>query len=198
MSFLRADERTALLTRVTTLFRAVPDFPKPDVVFRDITPVLQAPDGFKAVSTLMADALWSVCVTTQDEEPRYQIGADLVAGVESRGFILAAMLAQSFDLGFTMVRKPGKLPCPTISETYGKEYGRDVVHMHTDGVLPGQRVALVDDLIATGGSLLAAARLIRRLGGEVVSCLCLVELDGLGGRDKLETEGLRVDSVLRF
>lgn len=191
MSLLSLHDRETYINRVMGLFRAVPDFPAPGIMFRDITPVLASPEGLKAVACLLFDDVWSVT----DGEVH---GIDLVAGVESRGFILGSVLARDLGCGFTMVRKPGKLPCPTISEQYGKEYGRDVVHMHTDAVMPGQRVVLVDDLIATGGSLLAAARLIRRLGGEIVTCLCLVELEGLGGRERLEAEGLRVDSVMRY
>ena len=191
MSLLNPVERSKYTDIVLAQLRDVPDFPAPGILFRDISPVLQSPEGLRAVAALMFDTVWAVTSSEVHD-------LDLVAGVESRGFILGSVLARDLGCGFTMIRKPGKLPCPTVSERYGKEYGRDVVHMHTDGVQPGQRVVLVDDLIATGGSLLAAARLIRRLGGEIVTCLCLIELKELGGRAKLEAEGVRVDSIVRF
>lgn len=153
--------------------RNVPDFPKPGVVFRDITTLLKDPEAFKAaVGQLTA---------------RYRKGrVDLVAGVEARGFIVGAALAYKLGVGFVPLRKPGKLPAVVEREEYTLEYGTDALEIHKDAVRKGQRVLIVDDLLATGGTARAAARLVEKLGGKVVGFVFLAELSFLKGRDKLE------------
>lgn len=159
---------------VRRLIRDVPDFPKPGILFRDITPVMADPNGFHAMGTLMVDLLNKIDGHISG-----------FVGIESRGFILATPLAAGLRRAFIPARKPGKLPFATISESYGLEYGGDTLHMHTDAIKPGDRVVIVDDLLASGGTARAAVNLVRRLGGEVVACLFLIELAGLKGRERL-------------
>ncbi len=163
--------------------RNIPDFPKPGILFRDITTLLQRPDAFRqAVDTLLE---------------RYRdMPFDLVAGIESRGFIMGTVLAYKLNKGFVLIRKPGKLPAATISAEYSLEYGTDRIEMHTDAVTPGQRVLLVDDLLATGGTMQAACSLVRQSGGEVTECSFLIELAGLNGRARLD--GYSVFSLLTY
>lgn len=162
---------------------SIPDFPKPGILFRDVTGVIGHPDGFR----LAVDEL---CRRLEGVE------FDLVAGMESRGFIFGAPVAARLGKGFLPVRKPGKLPRATVSESYALEYGTATLEIHRDDVKPGQKVVLVDDLLATGGTAEAAARLVERLGGEVVACLFLIELVDLGGRARLSK--YPVDSVAGF
>jgi len=150
------------------LIRNIPDFPKPGIVFRDITTLLQDAAALRETVQQMADAF-------RDDR------VDLVAAVESRGFIFGAAVAVELGAGFVPIRKPGKLP----AETYELEYGTDTVEIHTDAVRPGQRVLMVDDLLATGGTMAAACRLVERLGGTVVGIAFLVELEFLSGRSRL-------------
>ena len=154
------------------LIRSVPDFPKPGVVFRDIT-------------TVIADAQALRAAVKQMAEPFRKDRIDLVVGIESRGFIFGAALAIELGVGFVPVRKPGKLPYQTASETYQLEYGTDTIEIHTDAVKAGQRVLMVDDLLATGGTMAAACRLVERLGGTVAGISFLIDLAFLGGRQKL-------------
>lgn len=165
--------------------RSVPDWPKPGVTFRDITPVLQNPRSFRVLIDLFVY--------------RY-IGQrlDLVAGVDARGFILGSVLAYELNLGFVPVRKKGKLPFRTVAEEYSLEYGNATVEMHTDAVRPGQRVLLIDDLIATGGTMLAAAKLLQRLGANVVEAAAIIELPELGGSKAVKATGLPLYTVCRF
>jgi adenine phosphoribosyltransferase len=156
----------------------IPDFPEPGILFRDITSVLQDADGLR----LAVDGL---CDTLKD------LDFDLVAGPESRGFIFGTPIADRLHKGFVLVRKKGKLPRETISEKYDLEYGQAEIEVHKDAVKPGQKVVLVDDLIATGGSARAAINLIERLGGEVVRVIFVMELAGLEGRKKLEGYDVR-------
>ena len=149
--------------------KAIPDFPKEGVLFRDVTGILESPEGFQL-------ALDSTVGLLADVE------FDLVAAPESRGFIFGAALADRFRTAFVPIRKPGKLPRETISETYELEYGRATLHMHTDAVKPGQRVVIVDDLLATGGTAMAAAKMVERLGGEVAKMVFPIELEGFGAR----------------
>jgi adenine phosphoribosyltransferase len=160
------------------LIRDVPDFPEPGVVFKDITPVLQDP----AALALACDLL------TAPFESR---GVDLVVGIESRGFIFGPPVALSLGAGFQLARKRGKLPWETVSEKYELEYGAEEIEMHRDAVSPGQRVLVLDDVIATGGTAGATIRLIRRLGGEVVGAGFLIELAGLAGRKVLTDVDVR-------
>lgn len=154
------------------LIRDVPDFPKPGIIFKDITPVLEHPAAFQQVCSLLAkDAL--------------SLGADVIVGIESRGFIFGVPVALELQLPFAMARKLGKLPFEKISEEYALEYGTNTVEMHIDAIQPGQNAYIVDDLLATGGTAAAAARLVERLGGKVCGFGCLIELTFLNGRSSL-------------
>lgn len=163
--------------------RSIPDFPKSGILFYDITTLLRDAAGFRA--TLDALAL-----------PYRDQGISLVVGIESRGFILGGAIADRLGAGFCPVRKPGKLPARTISESFQLEYGTDRLEIHEDGVEPGQRVLIVDDVLATGGTAAAAARLVRRLGGDLHGLAFLIELLALDGRSRLPGE--RVNSLLKY
>lgn len=163
--------------------RSIPDFPEPGIIFRDITSVLSDKDGLK----LAIDSL---------QELIGDLAFDVIAGTESRGFIFGVPLAYNLNKPFIPIRKKGKLPRETISSTYDLEYGTATIEMHKDSIKPGQRVVLVDDLIATGGTIAAAADMVERLGGKVVKILFLMELAGLKGRDRLAKYD--VSSVIRY
>lgn len=165
--------------------RNVPDWPKLGVTFRDITPVLQDPRSFRVLIDLFVYRYMGQKL-------------DLVAGVDARGFIVGSVLAYELNLGFVPVRKKGKLPFNTVAEEYSLEYGNASVEMHTDSVRPGQRVLLIDDLIATGGTLLAAARLLQRLGANVVEAAAIIDLPELGGSRAVIDSGLPVYTVCSF
>ncbi len=152
--------------------RTIPDFPEEGIMFRDVTSVIQDKDGFK----LAVDSM---------QENIKDLEFDVVVGLESRGFIFGAPIAYNLGKSFVLVRKKGKLPCETIEESYDLEYGSATVEMHTDSIKPGDRVVIVDDLIATGGTCEAAIKLVERLGGKVVGLDFLIELAGLNGRKKL-------------
>lgn len=163
--------------------RTIPDFPEPGIMFRDVTSILEDKDGFKlAIDSLL--------------EKLEGVDCDIIAGAESRGFIFGAPLAYALNKPFVLIRKKGKLPCETVSISYDLEYGSAEIEMHKDSVAPGQKVVLIDDLIATGGTIEAAAKLVESLGGEVVKILFLMELKGLNGRQKLSKYD--VDSVLSY
>ncbi len=164
--------RTMTDLLATALIRDVPDFPKPGIIFKDITPVLEHPAAFKQVCELLS-------------EDARKSNADVVVGIESRGFIFGIPVALELGLPFAMARKLGKLPYDKISEEYALEYGTNTVEMHVDAIKPGQRAYIVDDLLATGGTAAAAARLVERLGGEVCGFGCLIELTFLEGRSVL-------------
>ena len=151
----------------------IPDFPEPGIMFRDITTVLQDADGLRLAIDEMQKLLSGV-------------DFDVIAGTESRGFILGTPLAYNLNKPFVLIRKKGKLPREVISKEYELEYGTAVIEMHKDAIKPGQKVVLVDDLIATGGTMLAAAQLVEELGGEVVKMLFMIELAGLNGRELLK------------
>ena len=153
--------------------RSIPDFPEPGIIFRDVTSVLQDADGLKLAIDSMMELLDGV-------------EFDVIVGTESRGFIFGVPIAYEMGKPFVPARKKGKLPCETISVTYDLEYGSAEVEMHKDAIKPGQKVVLVDDLIATGGTIEACAKMIEMLGGEVVKIIFLMELAGLKGRDKLQ------------
>lgn len=163
--------------------RTIPDFPEPGIMFRDVTSILQDADGFKLAIDLLLQKLEGV-------------ECDIIAGAESRGFIFGAPIAYALNKPFVLVRKKGKLPCETVSMSYDLEYGSAEIEMHKDSVAPGQKVVLIDDLIATGGTIEAACKLVEKLGGEVVKVLFLMELEGLNGRSKLAKYD--VDSVLKY
>lgn len=165
--------------RLHALIRDVPDWPKPGVVFKDITPLLADAAGFR----LAVDELTALA-------PR---PCDIVVGMEARGFIFAAPVALNLGIGFVPVRKPGKLPYTTIDQTFALEYGQATLTMHTDALWPGARVLVVDDILATGGTVGATASLIKRMGAELVHVVVLLELGFLGGRERLAAEG--IDSV---
>ena len=162
-----------IMKKVEDYIRTIPDFPEPGIMFRDITTVLQDPDGFKLAIDEMAGLLEGV-------------EFDVIAGTESRGFIFGTPLAYNLHKPFVLIRKKGKLPYKTIGMEYDLEYGKAEIEMHIDSVAPGQKVVLVDDLIATGGTMEAAAALVEKLGGEVVKLIFLLELAGLEGRKRLE------------
>lgn len=154
------------------LIRDIPDFPKPGILFRDITPLLASPDGFRF-------AIDQLCEPFRDEQ------IDIVVGAEARGFIFAPPMAMKLGVGFAPVRKPGKLPGETHVFSYELEYGEDCLEIHVDGVGPGQRVLIVDDLLATGGTVEACCKLIEKAGAEIVGCTFLIELKALGGAERI-------------
>ncbi len=157
---------------IKSKIRAIPNFPKEGIIYRDITTLLKDREGFEKVIGLF-------CKRYKDKE------IDIVAGIESRGFIIGGVLANELSAGFVPIRKIGKLPHETIREDYQLEYGTDSVEIHKDSILPGQKVLLIDDLIATGGTALAACKLIEKLGGEIVECGFIIDLPDLKGREKL-------------
>jgi adenine phosphoribosyltransferase len=163
--------------------RHVPDFPKPGILFYDVTTLLRDPEGFKLTIDAMA-------------EPYHGKGIDLVVGIESRGFILGAAVADRIGAGFVPVRKIGKLPSTTIRASYALEYGTDSLEMHSDAIDKGQKVLVVDDLLATGGTARATVDLVRQLGGDVAGIAVLIELVALNGRSKLQGETVR--AVLQY
>ncbi|HOK95083.1 MAG TPA: adenine phosphoribosyltransferase [Anaerohalosphaeraceae bacterium] len=153
--------------------REIPDFPKPGILFRDITPLLAHPQA-------LAQAIEALAAPFADK------GIDVVAAVEARGFIFGSAVARTLGAGFVPIRKKGKLPFHTESVSYGLEYGRDVVEVHTDAIRPGMKVLMVDDLLATGGTMAAACKLIEKLGGTIAGLTFLIELSGLNGRQQLK------------
>lgn len=162
--------------------RTIPDFPKPGIQFKDIT-------------TLLADKKSLQLTTFLLTEPWLDKKVDIVVGLESRGFLFGTNLAQNLNAGFVPVRKPGKLPAKTISQSYELEYGTDVLEMHADAIPSGSRVIIHDDLIATGGSAKAASKLVERLGGVVIGYSFIMELGGLNGRQKIQTSA-PVESII--
>ena len=166
---------------LNSFIRDVPDFPKPGIIFKDITPMLADPAALK-------DAVDQLAARFRDA------GVEVVASVEARGFIFGPPVAVTLGAGFVPVRKPGKLPCETREVSYDLEYGSDTVQVHADAIRPGQKVLLVDDLIATGGTIEATARLIEEMGGEVVGMAFLMELAFLKPRERLQ--GRKIESLI--
>ena len=171
------------MKKVEDYIRTIPDFPEPGIMFRDVTSILQDAEGFKLAIDEMMKKLEGV-------------DFDVIAGAESRGFIFGAPLAYALGKPFVLIRKKGKLPCETIEKTYDLEYGTATIEMHKDAIAPGQKVVIVDDLIATGGTIEAAAELVEELGGDVVKIIFLMELAGLKGREKLAKYD--VESVVTY
>ena len=170
---------------IKSKIRTIPHWPKQGVMFRDITTLLKDKEGFNHMIDLFVQRY-------KDKK------IDVVAGIESRGFITGAVLAHRLGVGFVLIRKPGKLPAETVSEEYQLEYGKDKIEIHKDAIEKGNKVLLVDDLIATGGTALAACNLIKKLGGEVVEASFIVDLPDLGGKRKLESAGYKVFNLVEF
>lgn len=158
------------LTRARTLIREIPDYPIPGIRFQDLTPLLGDGEAFDQITKALEE---------------FVEDAQVIAGIEARGFIFASALAQSLGLGFIPIRKAGKLPHRTIEESYGLEYGTDVLQIHEDALTPGTRVLLIDDVLATGGTIIAASKLILRLGGSLVAGASILEITELAGRTKI-------------
>ena len=171
------------MKKVEDYVRSIPDFPEPGIIFRDVTSILQDADGLQLAI---------------DEMQHFveEVDCDVICGTESRGFIFGMPIAYNLHKPFVPIRKKGKLPLETVEESYDLEYGSATIEMHKDSVKPGQKVVLVDDLIATGGTMKAAAELVEELGGEVVEMLFLIELVDLKGREVLSD--YKVDSVVKF
>jgi adenine phosphoribosyltransferase len=169
---------------LAALIRTIPDFPKPGVQFRDITTLLLDAEGLAATIERLA---------AEHDGP-----VDLVAGIEARGFIFGAAVAQRLGTGLVLIRKDGKLPGATVAVDYALEYGEDRIEMHEDAFVPGARILLVDDLIATGGTASAAVRLLRSAGAEVIGASFVIELPDLGGAERLRGEGVSVGALVAF
>lgn len=172
------------IDRLKALIREIPNFPKPGIVFKDFTPLLRDPAGLALAVELMAN-------------PYRGKAVDLVIGAESRGFIFGIALAQALSAGFVPVRKPGKLPSKKLSMSYNLEYGSDTMEIHEDSILPGQRVLLVDDLLATGGTMKACCDMVRSMRADIIGITVLIELVFLRGGDRL-AEFAPVHSVLKY
>jgi adenine phosphoribosyltransferase len=170
---------------IKSRIRTVPNYPKPNIQFRDITTLLKDPVGFQ--------------LTIDDLIRRYKdVKIDKIAGIESRGFILGAPLAYALGKGFVPIRKKGKLPAETIGHDYELEYGTDRIEIHTDAIDKGEKILLVDDLIATGGTAEAACRLIEKMGGKIVECCFIIDLPDIGGHARLEKYGHKVFALCEF
>jgi adenine phosphoribosyltransferase len=170
---------------IKRLIRTIPDYPKPGIMFRDVTTLLGDAQGFKAAIAQLA-------------EPYRAEPIDAVAGIEARGFILGGAVADRLGCGFIPIRKKGKLPYKTIGQDYELEYGVDTIEIHEDAIRQGERILIVDDLIATGGTAMAAAKLIRHTGGDVVAAAFVIDLPEIGGREKLEGEGVPCHVLVAF
>jgi adenine phosphoribosyltransferase len=173
------------LSDLKSLIRAIPDYPKPGIMFRDITTLLADAQGFKAAIAQLA-------------EPFRTVPVDAVAGIEARGFILGGAVADRLGCGFIPIRKKGKLPWKTIGQEYALEYGTDRIEIHEDAVKEGERVLIIDDLIATGGTAIAAAKLIRHVKGTIVGAAFVIDLPELGGVEALRTAGVESHCLMAF
>ena len=165
--------------------RTVPDWPAPGVMFRDITPLLSQPRVFRVL-------------IDQFVHRYFDVRPDAIAGLDARGFILGAVVAYELNVGFVPIRKKGKLPFTTVAESYELEYGSATVELHTDAVKPGDRVVLIDDLIATGGTMMAGKRLLEKLGATVIEGAAIVDLPELGGSQRLREAGLRLFTLVSY
>jgi len=169
---------------VKDMIRSIPDFPKPGILYRDITTALKDPETLKTMIDYMCDQFQSEKI-------------DYVVGLESRGFIFGMPVAYKLDAGFIPVRKPNKLPAKTLKESYTLEYGTDTLEIHEDAIKKGDRVLVIDDLLATGGTCSAACNLVYKTGAEIVGCAFIIELDDLKGRDKLPKD-VKVVSMIQY
>lgn len=168
-----------------SLIRTIPDYPKPGIMFRDVTTLLKDASGFKACIERMC-------------EPYHTAGIEAVIGIEARGFILGGAVADRLGTGFVPLRKKGKLPAKAIGQDYELEYGTDVIEVHEDAIRANERVLIVDDLIATGGTAEAAAKLVARVGGVVAGAAFVIDLPDLGGKEKLTSKGIPVHALIAF
>lgn len=172
------------MSQIKPLIRTIPDFPRPGIQFRDITPLLADADGFATVIRSLAD--------------RYHGKIDKVAAIEARGFIFGAAIAHAVGVGFVPIRKPGKLPHTSIGHEYELEYGSNRVEIHVDGIAAGERVVIIDDLLATGGTASAAIALVEQVGAHIVECGFVIDLIDVGGRARLEQRGYKVHALCAF
>ncbi|AUI86617.1 adenine phosphoribosyltransferase [Vibrio azureus] len=176
---------TETISLIQSSIKSIPDYPKPGILFRDVTSLLEDSKAYQATINLLVE--------------RYRdMGFTKVVGTEARGFLFGAPLALALGVGFVPVRKPGKLPRPTIAQSYELEYGLDTLEIHTDAIVEGDKVLLVDDLLATGGTIEATTKLIRQLGGEVEHAAFVINLPEIGGDKRLEGLGLNVYSICEF
>ena len=174
-----------MASQIKDYVRAIPDFPVPGIMFRDVTTLFKDPRGLR----MAVDQLLLPWQGTQ---------IDKVAGLEARGFVIGGAVAHQISAGFVLVRKQGKLPSTTLAESYELEYGSEVMEIHDDSVLPGERVLLVDDLLATGGTAVAGIRLLERLGADIAGCAFVINLPDLGGQRRLADLGMRVHCLCEF
>ncbi|GLT17439.1 adenine phosphoribosyltransferase [Vibrio zhanjiangensis] len=176
---------TETISQIKSSIKSIPDYPKPGILFRDVTSLMENASAYKATIQVLAD--------------KYKdMGFTKVVGTEARGFLFGAPLALELGIGFIPVRKPGKLPRQTIAQSYQLEYGTDTLEIHTDAISQGDKVLVVDDLLATGGTIEATAQLIRQLGGEVEHAAFVINLPDIGGEQRLEKLGLKVYSICEF
>ncbi|MUK61188.1 adenine phosphoribosyltransferase [Aliivibrio fischeri] len=176
---------TETLALIKSSIKSIPDYPKAGIMFRDVTSLMEDPKAYQATIQLLV-------------EKYKQGGFTKIVGTEARGFLFGAPLALELGVGFVPVRKPGKLPRPTIAQTYDLEYGTDTLEIHTDAIIEGDKVLVVDDLLATGGTIEATVKLIRQLGGEVEHAAFVINLPEIGGEARLEGLGLNVYSICEF
>ena len=185
MKLIESFSREQEILKLKNSIRTIPNFPKQGIMFRDITTLLKDKESLKKLISILYE--------------RYKdYNIDIIAGIESRGFIIAGMLADRLNAGLVLIRKPGKLPAETLSESYELEYGTDNVEIHKDAITKGQKVLLIDDLIATSGTMAASCRLIEQLKGEIIECASIIELEDLNGRKKLKDMGHKLFSVIKF
>jgi adenine phosphoribosyltransferase len=185
MPTMAADPTVSPADYIRSHIRTVPDWPAPGVMFRDITPLLSQPRVFRVL-------------IDQFVHRYFDLRPDVIAGLDARGFIIGSVVAYELNVGFVPIRKKGKLPFTTVEETYELEYGSATVEMHTDAVKPGDRVLLIDDLIATGGTMMAGKKLLERLGAQVIEGAAIVDLPELGGSNKLRAAGLALFTLVHF
>lgn len=173
------------IEELKALVRTIPDYPKPGIMFRDVTTLISHGDGFRATLNNLA-------------EPFFEQGINAVVGIEARGFILGGAIAEKLGVGFVPVRKKGKLPHESISQTYELEYGTDELEIHKDAIDKGEKVLIIDDLVATGGTVEAAAKLVHTLGGNIIGAAFIVDLPSLGGVEKIEALGIPCHTLMQF